>query len=311
MLMRLVPLTVPHTAIDAARWRVNLPTRGNGLPAVVRDRAEHLEVNMSIFSTMMSLPEVYERFLVKPLFRPFAEELLARAEPAGSESLLDVACGTGVVARVARERLGPQARVVGVDVSAPMLAVARGADRTIEWREGNAVALPLGDGEQFTIVTCHQGLQFMPDKLAAVRQMRNALGDGGRIAIGTWLGVADIPFARELDEVAQRHAGPFVDLRHSFGDAGALRRVLDDAGFTSVQVETVSHDVRMDDGPLYARLNAMAVVGMSPAAKTMDEAQRTELAGRIAEDSFAVVARFTDAGALVFELTTLIATARA
>ena len=72
--------------------------------------------------------EIYERVLVGPLFRPFAEQLVACVAPNPGDSVIDVACGTGIVARVARERLGPEARVVGVDVAPAMLAVARTVD---------------------------------------------------------------------------------------------------------------------------------------------------------------------------------------
>ena len=92
--------------------------------------------------------------------------------PIRGDSLIDVACGTGIAARIGRERLGPEARIVGVDVAPAMLAVARTVDPTIDWREGNAVSLPVRATEHFTVLTCHQGLQFMPDKLAAIREMR-------------------------------------------------------------------------------------------------------------------------------------------
>ena len=75
--------------------------------------------------------EIYERVLVGPLFRPFAERLIARIALAHGDSVIDVACGTGIVARVARERLGSEARIVGVDVAPAMLAVARTVDSTI------------------------------------------------------------------------------------------------------------------------------------------------------------------------------------
>jgi len=101
--------------------------------------------------------EIYERILVRPLFRPFAEQMVSRIAPNPGDTVIDVACGTGIVARVARERLGPKARVVGVDISRAMLAVARNVDQTIDWREGNAVSLPVSADEHFTILTCHQG----------------------------------------------------------------------------------------------------------------------------------------------------------
>ncbi len=261
--------------------------------------------------TTMTFPEIYERLLVGPLFRPFAEDLIARLNPGAQDRVLDVACGTGIVARVARERIGPAARIVGVDASAPMLAVARSADASIDWREGNAVALPVSDEERFSLLTCHQGLQFFPDKMAAVREMRRVLLPGARLAIGTWRPLAEAALFRELHPIAERQLGPVVDARHSFGDADAITRLLTDAGFVNVQVETISHRIRMSDGMVFARLNATALASMSEQAKTMTDAERQRVLERIVSDSAATVAQYSEGGALVFELPSNLATAAA
>ena len=134
------------------------------------------------FALQASFPEMYERLLVGPLFRPWAELTLEEVALAPGDRVLDVACGTGIVARVASERLEGAVRVVGVDVSPDMLAVARAAAPAIDWREGDAARLPLGEGEAFDVVVCQQGLQFFPDKPAAAR--RAAAGAGGRGAAG-------------------------------------------------------------------------------------------------------------------------------
>ncbi|MCO5108730.1 MAG: class I SAM-dependent methyltransferase [Burkholderiaceae bacterium] len=118
---------------------------------------------------LSSFPETYERCLVGPLFRPWAETILDDVDLAPGDRVLDVACGTGIVARLARERLGEAGRVVGVDISPAMLAVARTAAPAIDWREGDACALPLRDAEKFDVVVCQQGLQFFPDKPAGAR----------------------------------------------------------------------------------------------------------------------------------------------
>jgi hypothetical protein len=96
--------------------------------------------------------------------------------------------------------------------------------------------------------------------------MRRVLRPGGRVAVGTWLSI-DIPFVKDLDHVSRQRLGIFTDIRHSFGDGRALAAVLAGNGLQDVRVETVSHDVRMTDGPVFARMNAMAVVGMSPHCK--------------------------------------------
>jgi ubiquinone/menaquinone biosynthesis C-methylase UbiE len=259
----------------------------------------------------LTLPEIYERFLVEPLFRPFAEQLLTRLQPARDDSVLDVACGTGIVARIARTMLGSAARIVGVDAAPGMLAAARDADPTIDWREGDAAALPVHGDERFSCVTCHQGLQFFANRVAAVREMRRVLLPGGRLGVATWLSVMDIPFAGELHRAAEQHLGATVDVRHSFGDGEALAQLLAEGGFQDVRVVKVSGTVRGMDGPTYARLNAMAVVGMSAHAKTLSDPERAAVIDRIAVDSLAVVARFTRDGAFEFALTTNMATARA
>ena len=203
--------------------------------------------------------ETYERVLVGPLFRPFAEQLVSRVALTQDDSVVDVACGTGIVARLARERLGPDARIIGVDVAPAMLAVARDVDRTIEWRHGNAASLPVDASERVTVVTCHQGLQFMPDKPAAMREVRRVLLPGGRVAVATWSPLEDLPGMAALNAVAERHVGRIADSRHSFGDVDALRQLLAGSGFVDVGVTTFAHDVQFADGALFARLNAMAV----------------------------------------------------
>lgn len=253
--------------------------------------------------------EIYERVLVGPLFRPFGEQLVARAAVSRGDSVIDVACGTGIVARLARERLEPDAQVVGVDLAPAMLAVARAVDRTIDWRQGDATSLPVGANERFTVVTCHQGLQFMPDKPAAVREMRRVLAPGGRVALATWSALDELPEMVELNAVAERHVGRVVDSRHSFGDANALEQLLVEGGFRDVEVTAFRHDVQFADGALFARLNAMAVIGMSETGKGMSEAERGELAGRIAAESQDAIGRATRDGVFALPLEAKIATA--
>jgi ubiquinone/menaquinone biosynthesis C-methylase UbiE len=107
--------------------------------------------------------EIYEEYLVPAIFEPWARNLLDRAAPRPGERVLDVACGSGIVARLAAEQVGAAGTVVGVDINPGMIAVARknAGAAGVEWKEGNATALPLPDGS-FDLVTCQQGLQFFP-----------------------------------------------------------------------------------------------------------------------------------------------------
>ena len=259
-----------------------------------------------------SLPELYERFLVGPLFRPFAEELLDRAGLSENDRLLDIACGTGIVARLAQERLGVGSRVVGVDVSPGMLAMAKSAAPAIDWREGDAARLPIGNNETFDIVTCHQGLQFFADRPVATREMRRVLAPAGRLVLATWQRVEEIPLMRDLQRVAETHLGTFFDQRHSFGDPDAIRRLLTEADFSTIRIETITRTIRLNDGAaVFGRLNTMAVISMSAAAKSMSDEQRAQVIAAITNDSIEAMRSYIDGNDLVCDLGTNIATARA
>lgn len=255
--------------------------------------------------------EMYERLLVAPLFKPWAEVLLDRTSLASGDRVLDLACGTGIVARLAKERLGSKSRVVGVDLSAQMLEVGRSIDPGIEWREGNATALPFGETEKFDVLLCQQGLQFFPDKLAAAREMRRVLAPGGRLAVATWRALEEIPFFMALDRVAARHLGAVVDHRYGYGDAVALERLLVEAGFQDVGVETIARTIRFSEGAVFVRMNAMALVGMSAASAVLSEEQRAQLVALIAKESAEVLPQFTDGEGTTFEISTNLAIARA
>ena len=256
-----------------------------------------------------SFPEMYERWLVGPLFRPWAEVLLDRARPVPGERVLDVACGTGVVARLARERQHGDGQVVGVDVSPQMLAVARANAPQIDWREGSAEALPLDAAERFDLVLCQQGLQFFPDRPAAAREWKRALRRGGRLAVAVWRSLEQTPFFRDLYRVAERRLGPFVDRRHAFGDPAALERLLVEAGLEDVRVETVTLTMRLADPSTFVRLNSMALVGMSGGASSRSDEERAGLADLVAGDSVEALRPYADGAGLSFELGANVATA--
>jgi ubiquinone/menaquinone biosynthesis C-methylase UbiE len=256
-----------------------------------------------------SFPEMYERCLVQPLFRPWAELIVKRMELTVNDRLLDIACGTGIVARLARQRTGPESYVVGVDINPRMLAVARALEPGVNWREGNAAALPVSAGEQFDVVVCHQGLQFFADQPGAVSEMRRVMAPAGRLAIATWRPLEEVPLLGEFHQVAERHLGPIVDRRHALGNAKELERMLVDAGLHDVKVEILSRAVRFSDAASFVRMNATALVGMSTVAAELDEAKRAEVTAAIASDSSTVLLPFMDGQDLAFEISANLAVA--
>lgn len=199
--------------------------------------------------------EVYEQVLVPAMFVPCTRLLLAHAQARPSAHVLDLACGSGVVARTVAPVVGPAGRVVGVDLRPGMLAVAAAlpaaAGAPVEWREGDATALDLADGS-FDLVLCQQGLQFFPDRPAALSEIRRVLKKGGRVAFALWQGRERQNVFDAMCEVEIRHLAPLgvtredVEAFVSLGDAGEILDLLRDAGFRDVDVVEESIDADFD-----------------------------------------------------------------
>ena len=191
-----------------------------------------------------SEPESYELYRVPRQFGPQARRLLENVPLRPGDQVLDVACGTGVVARLAADRVAPSGRVVGIDLNDAMLAVARAhapdTGALIEWRQGDADALPFSEAA-FDAVLCQQGLQFMPDKLGAVREMRRVAVPGGIVA----LNVSGAPsrYNIALAEALTKHVDATVATRSlapfSLANPAVLRGILIDAGLRAIDIRTV------------------------------------------------------------------------
>ena len=189
-------------------------------------------------------PAQYERYQVPSLFQPLAERLLATIPLRTGERVLDVACGTGIVARLAAQPIGRTGLVTGVDLNPGMLEVARAHTPTsgaaVDWREGDAGALPCDD-ESYDVVLCQQGLQFFPDQPRALREMHRVLRTGGRVALSVWRSLEHNPFNQAVAAGLARHVGAeaAASIRAPFahGDAQALRTLIADAGFHGVEIQ--------------------------------------------------------------------------
>jgi ubiquinone/menaquinone biosynthesis C-methylase UbiE len=187
-------------------------------------------------------PENYQSFLVPAMFAPFAEKLVIEAGIGPGSRVLDVACGTGAASRTAARRAGPSGSVTGVDLGEPTLAIARAFEpepdaAPIEYLQGDATALPVPDAS-FDVGICQQGLQFFPDRVAALAAMRAALEPGGRLAIATWTAIESNPFG-VVAEALERQASAEVAqmLRSPFRlQKPELAMAVVEAGFTEVDV---------------------------------------------------------------------------
>jgi ubiquinone/menaquinone biosynthesis C-methylase UbiE len=194
--------------------------------------------------------ERYERCPGRYILGPWAPSLVDAARLTPGKRVLDVACGTGVVARAAANRVGRSGRVVGVDLNAGMIAVARSlpapVGARIEWLERSALDLRLADAS-FDAVLCQQGLQFFPDKAIALKEMRRVLSRDGRLALSVWnkTGLYNSAVSDALARFVGNEAAARFNASRRVPTAEELRSLAEAAGFSAVDVHVSQIDVHL------------------------------------------------------------------
>jgi len=253
--------------------------------------------------------ENYERYLVPAIFGSWVPDLLDAADVGSGHRVLDVACGTGVVARGAAERVGAAGQVVGLDVNAGMLEAALVADidGAVEWRAGNASELPFADGE-FDAVTCQQGLQFVSDPVRAAAEMGRVVGDGP-VVVSVWAPLTENVVWDRFADALGRHAGASAaEIMRSpfqFGDPDRLREVFTQAGFSTVDLVTRTHPARFASAEAMVREEQIS----SPLAEPVG-ALGPEAWGALVEDVAAILAEHRGDEGISFPMPSQIVTAR-
>jgi ubiquinone/menaquinone biosynthesis C-methylase UbiE len=255
--------------------------------------------------------ELYERWPCRYILGPWAPLLIDASDLAAGERVLDVACGTGVVARAAANRVGPAGCVVGVDLNPGMIAVARSISGpigvAIEWLERNALDLQLRDA-RFDVVLCQQGLQFFPDKLTALREMRRVLDHGGRLALSVWSSIG--PYHSAMGEalacfVGAETADRFCASRQAPA-AEELRHLATKAGFAAVDVRISRMNIRLPPLDKFA-LDHLAATPVAPVIAALDPDARKDIAVSVTER----LRRYADADGVAYPEETYVLTAQA
>ncbi|WP_265519834.1 methyltransferase domain-containing protein [Nitratireductor luteus] len=230
--------------------------------------------------------ENYQRFFVPAIGAPVADDLIAIADLQPGERVLDIACGTGVVTRLAAERVGATGSVTGLDINPGMLAVARSATPphlSIDWREANAESLPFPDNA-FDVVLCQMGLQFVSGKLTALREMRRVLERGGRAVISV-PGPKPPLFAIMTDALARhlsQEAAAFGDLVFSMHDIDEIKELMRSAGFGNADVEAKPKNLRLP-APADFLWQYIHSTPLAEPATQADEATRAALQREVCE----------------------------
>ena len=251
-------------------------------------------------------PAAYERFLVPAFFAPCAELLLDAAGAAAGERVLDVACGTGVVARTA---LGRGCVVTGTDVNQAMIETARSLGDGIEWRLADAAALPFADAA-YDLVCCQQGLQFIADPAGGMRELHRVLRPGGRVAVAVWRSIEHNPafpgIVAALDRGLGTAGGDVLRSPFAGPDQAGLRRLAEDAGFGGVRMEIGTFATRFPSAEEFLRREAVS----SPLAGLVGALEPAALR-ELVEDVSRSLEAYADDDGVLLPMQTWLLTARA
>jgi SAM-dependent methyltransferase len=215
-----------------------------------RGKGQELEVHGEVEIASLEAASAFEEIFVPALFREWGPKVAGAARVERGDRVLDVACGTGVLARAAAEITGPSGSVVGLDIDPGMLAVAKRMAPRIAWHQGDAGSLPFPD-RSFDAVVSQFGLMFFPDRPAALREMWRVLRPGGRMAVAVWASLDETPaYAIEADLIERfggRAAGDVVRAPFVLGDKARLAAAFSEAGIPDVSVTTVAGTGRFPD----------------------------------------------------------------
>lgn len=241
-----------------------------------------------------SIPAFYDRYLGPLLFEPYAADLAARLKNIVQGAVLETAAGTGIVTRRLVGALPEAVAIVASDLNQPMLdfAAAQPDVGSVTWRQADALSLPFEE-KSFDAVVCQFGVMFFPDKRAAYREARRVLKPGGRFVFSVWDHLEENELSRIVSDAV---AALFPEdpprflarTPYAYYDIGTIRGELADAGFLSIEAETVQQFSR-------APSPRDAVIGLcegSPLRNEIEARDPDRLSAATDAAASAVAARF-------------------
>jgi ubiquinone/menaquinone biosynthesis C-methylase UbiE len=197
-------------------------------------------------------PSLYNRFAIRAM-EQWTDDLIRQANCRDGERVLDVACGTGFVTLRIEEVSGAECELTGLDVNEGMLNAAR-KNPGVNWQLGSATAMPFPDAS-FDVVLCQQGLQYFPDRQAAMNEIARVLVPGGRVSLNVWGRIERQAFFAAFVDACVEFLGPETratfDLNFSLNTSEELHRLASGAGLKDVKVRFEHRTMRAPDDRIW------------------------------------------------------------
>lgn len=218
------------------------------------------------FQLAGNAPEIYEKVMVPLWFGRWAEALVDALALQPGEVVLDVACGTGVTSRLAKQKVGPKGQVTGLDINSDMLVKAKeiATGQDIAWLESDVCDSGLAS-DSIDVVMSQHGYHYFPDKEGALAEFRRVLVPGGRMAFSIWDGHS--PYTEAVCAAVERHISPEIARKQRSQRetpcAAKLTDQLREAGFSNVWVERQELAITVPLAPEFVplHLGSMPIAG--------------------------------------------------
>jgi ubiquinone/menaquinone biosynthesis C-methylase UbiE len=255
--------------------------------------------------------EAYERYLVPGIFGPWAEVAVSVASPRPGDAVLDVACGTGIGARIAARHMFLKGQIMGLDLDGGMIAVARSLAAEvscfIDWYREDALTMPFEQGT-FDLCLCLHGLQYFSNRRAGLEEMRRVLKPDGKLVASMWASLEHNYCHLALVQALEKRNIETTSLRQSFS-LGGRDEIIDlarQAGFSAVDILTEEKNVLFVSPKLFFDQVAFEGPLIFQTLARIPEAQRSN----ILEDFKSILNPYIVSGQLLFPMRAHILMAR-
>ncbi len=224
-------------------------------------------------------PDAYETYIVPAFTGTWAQEMVNRAFLRDGESLLDVACGTGIVARTAADEVDDIHLIHGIDINEEVIKKARKIGKNMNWHQGDVAEMPF-EQESFDVILCQQGLQYFPDPFRALKEMHRVLAENGRMLLSVWRPIRYSPFYESLCTVLREfvsiESASLLSAAYTKGDYGKLKKLVEDAGFNSIHISIVIKQMSYSPFETFV-MEGMMASPFSEEIKKMEDSKREEM----------------------------------